>query len=139
MPHQHQPNQVEGVNRAGARPQQQQRTLADNTKFFIEVQQFVQRSQQQLMEEICQIKADKTKEKGSQHDLEHVVDKEETPVEGGPQNAEQHFITMIEVATLLEQEKAKVPKEIFYARRPPYPPRILSKPYPERYEPRTLA
>ena len=79
------------------------------------------------------------KEKGSRHDLEHVVDKEETPVEGGPQNAEQHFITMTKVAAPLEQERAKVHKEIFYARRPPYPPRILSKPYPERYELRTLA
>ena len=38
------------------------------------------------MEEIHQLKVDKTKEKGSQHDLEHVVDKEETPVGGGPQN-----------------------------------------------------
>ena len=91
------------------------------------------------MGEICQMKADKTKEKGSQHDPEHVVDKEETPVKGGPQNAEQHFITMTEVAAFLEQEKAKVPKEIFYARRPLYPLRILSKPYLERYEPRTLA
>ena len=36
-PHQYQPNQVEGANKAGARPQQQQRTLADNTNFFIEV------------------------------------------------------------------------------------------------------
>ena len=46
---------------------------------------------------------------------------------------------MTDVVALLEQERAKVPKEIFYARRPPYPPRILSKPYLERYEPRTLA
>ena len=42
---------------------------------------------------------------------------------------------MAEVAALLEQEKAKVPKERFYAQRPPYPLRILSNPYPERYEP----
>ena len=34
---------------------------------------------------------------------------------------------------------AKVPKEIFYARRPPYSLRILSKSYLERYEPRTFA
>ena len=36
------------------------------------------------MEEICQMKEGKTKEKGSQHDLEHVVDKEETLVGSGP-------------------------------------------------------
>ena len=88
-----------------------------------------------MMEEIHQLKTDKTKEKGSQHDPEHVEDKEETPTGGVLQNAEQHFITMAEVAALLEQERARAPKERFYARRPPYPLRILSKPYPERYEP----
>ena len=39
---------------------------------------------------------------------------------------------------LLEQERAKAPKERFYEQRPPYPLRILSKPYPERYKPRTF-
>ena len=62
----------------------------------------------------------------------------QTPV-GGVQNAEQRFITMAEVATLLEQEKSRAPKERFYPRRPPYPLRVLSKPYPERYKPRTFA
>ena len=61
--------------------------------------------------------------------------KEETPVVGGPQNIKQRFITMAKVTALLEQERAKIPKERFYAQRPPYPPRILSKPYPKRYEP----
>ena len=42
---------------------------------------------------------------------------------------------MAEVAALLKQEKARAPKERFYVRRPPYPLRILNKPYPERYEP----
>ena len=46
---------------------------------------------------------------------------------------------MAEVATLLEQEMAKAPKERFYARKPPYPLRILSKPYPKRYEPQVFA
>jgi len=54
-----------------------------------------------------------------------VVDKEETPVRGGLQNIEQCFITMTEVTALLEQERAKTPKERFYAQRPPYPLRIL--------------
>ena len=67
------------------------------------------------MEEICQLKTDRTKEKGSQHDPEHVADKEETPVGGVPQNVEQRFITMAEVAVLLEQERARTPKERFYA------------------------
>ena len=67
------------------------------------------------MEEIYQLKTDKTKEKGSQHDPEHAADKEETPVEGVPQNAEQRFITIAEVVALLEQKKAKAPKERFYA------------------------
>ena len=44
-----------------------------------------------------------------------MTDKEETPVRGVLQNAEQRFITMAEVATLLKQEKAKATKERFYA------------------------
>ena len=74
------------------------------------------------------MKVDKMKEKESQHDLEHATNKEETLVGGAPQNAEQHFITMAKVTALLEQERAKAPKERFYARRPPYPLGILSKP-----------
>ena len=46
---------------------------------------------------------------------------------------------MAEVAALLEQERAKTPKERFYAQKPPYPLKVLSKPYPERYEPRAFA
>jgi len=54
------------------------------------------------MEEIYQMKADKTKEKGSQHDPKHVANKEETSVGGGQLNMEQRFITMAEVTALLE-------------------------------------
>lgn len=81
----------------------------------------------------------KTKEKGSQHDLENIMDKEEIPKGGGPQNAEQHFIMMANIAVLLEREKTKAPKERFYSRRPPYPMRLFSKPYPDRYEPSTFS
>ena len=91
------------------------------------------------MEEIRQLKADKTKEKGSQHDPDHATDGGETLAGGVPRNAGQRFITMAEVAALLEQERAKTPKERFYVRRPPYPLKVLSKPYPERYEPRAFA
>ena len=68
-----------------------------------------------------------------------MADKEETPAEGVPQNAEQRFITMAEVVALLEQERARTPKERFYAQKPSYPLRVLSKPYPEKYEPRAFA
>ena len=40
-----------------------------------------------------------------------MVDKEKTPVGGGPQNTKQHFIKMVDVAALLEQEKAKARKD----------------------------
>ena len=53
----------------GAEPQPQPRILADNANTFIEVLQALQHSQQQMMEEIRQLKTDKTKEQGSQHDL----------------------------------------------------------------------
>ena len=46
---------------------------------------------------------------------------------------------MADVAMLLEREKAKVPKERFYLRRPPYPMWLLSKPYLDRYEPPTFS
>ena len=91
------------------------------------------------MEEIRQLNADKTKEKGSQHDPEHVADREEILAGGVPWNAEQRFITMAKVAALLEQERARTPNESFYARRPPYTLKVLSKPYPKRYEPRAFA
>ena len=46
---------------------------------------------------------------------------------------------MAEVAILLKQERARALKERFYAQRPLYLLRILSKPYLERYEPRVFA
>ena len=91
-----------------------------------------------MMEEIRQLKTDKMKEKGSQHNSEHAADKEETPVGCVPQNAKQRFITMAEVTALLEQERARTPNERFYARRPPYLLRVLSETYLERYEPRAF-
>ena len=92
-----------------------------------------------MMGEIRQLKADKTREKGNQHNPEHATDREETLAGGVPWNAEQRFITMAEVAALLEQERARTPKERFYARRPSYPLKVLNKPYPERYEPKAFA
>ena len=53
------------------------------------------------------MKIDKTKEKGSQYDPEHVANKKETPAGGIPQNAKQRFITMAEVAPFLKQERAR--------------------------------
>ena len=46
---------------------------------------------------------------------------------------------MAEVAAFLEQERARTPKERFYAQRPPYQLKVLNKPYPERYKPRAFA
>ena len=112
-PHQQQPDQAEGANRVGARPQPQPRIPTDNANIFIEVLQSLQHSQQQMMEEIRQLKTDKTKEKRSQHDPEHAANKEETPAEGVPQNAKERFITIAEVATLLEQERARASKNRF--------------------------
>ena len=60
-----------------------------------------------MMEEIRQLKTEKTKENGSQHDPEHAADKEETPAGGILHNVKRRFITMAEVAPLLKQEWAK--------------------------------
>ena len=104
-PHQEQLNQTKGANRTGADPQPQARVPVDNVNTFVEVLQSLQHSQQQMMEEIGQLKADKTKEKGSQHDPDHAVDGVETLAGGVPRNAGQRFITMAEVVALLEQER----------------------------------
>ena len=85
-PHQQQPNQAEVINRTGAKPQPQSRIPIDNANVFIEVLQSLQHSQQQMIEEIHQLKTDKTKGKGSQHVPKHATDKKETPVGGVPQN-----------------------------------------------------
>ena len=108
-PHQEQLNQTEGANKTGADPQPQTRVPIDNVNTLVEVLQSLQHLQQQMMEEIRQLKADKTKEKGSQHDLDHATDGGETLAGGVPQNAGQRFITMAEVAALLEQERARTP------------------------------
>ena len=73
----------------GAGPQPHSRISTDNANTFIEVLQALQYSQQQMMEEIRQLKMDRTKEKGSKHDPKHVADKEETLARGVPQNVEQ--------------------------------------------------
>ena len=123
----------------GVVPQPQPRIPTDNANVFIKVLQSLQHSQTQMMEEISHLKTDKINKKGSQHDLEYATDKEETPAGGVPQNAEQRFIIMAEVATLLERERARALKERFNAQRPPYPLKVLSKPYLKRYEPWAFA
>ena len=85
-PHQEQLNQTEGANRTEADPQPQTRVPMDNVNTFVEVLQSLQHSQQQMMEEIRQLKADKTKEKGSQHDPDHATDRKETLAGGVPRN-----------------------------------------------------
>ena len=65
MPHQQQLNQTEGANRTGTDPQPQTRVPADNVNTFIEVLQSLQHLQQQMMEEIRQLKTDKTKKKAA--------------------------------------------------------------------------
>ena len=64
----------------GAEPQPQPKAPTDNANTFIEVLQALLHSQQQMMEEIHQLKIERMKEKGSQHDPEHAV--EETPAGG---------------------------------------------------------
>ena len=124
------PNQGEGAIDVGGGPQQYQRKPRDKVSRFIEMMQLMHHIQQQLIEEICQLKADKTKEKSSQHNPKNVTDKKETSKGECPQNTEPWFVTMADVAVMLEKEKAKMPKERLFFRRPPYPMKLLNKPYP---------
>ena len=108
----------------GDEPQPPPRIPTDNANVFIKVLLSLQHLQQQMMKEIRQLKTNKTKEKGSQHNPKHATNKEETLAGVVPQNTDQRFITMAEVAALLEQKRTRAPKERFYARRPPYPLRV---------------
>lgn len=49
-------------------------------------------------------------EKENQHDPENTADKEENPTGGGPQNAEQRFITMAKVVALWSWKGPRRPK-----------------------------
>ncbi|XP_030923006.1 uncharacterized protein LOC115949881 [Quercus lobata] len=73
------------------------------------------------MEEIRQLKADKTKEKGSQHDPKHAADREETLAGGVPQNAEHCFITMAEAIAVSTGERKKKTEGREYDTPPPIP------------------
>ena len=64
-PQQEQLNQTEGANRTGVDPQPQTRVLVDNVNTFVKVLQLLQHSQQQMMKEIRQLKAEKQKEKAA--------------------------------------------------------------------------
>ena len=64
-PQQEQLNQTEGANRTGVDPQPQTRVLVDNVNTFVKVLQLLQHSQQQMMKEIHQLKAEKQKEKAA--------------------------------------------------------------------------
>lgn len=49
-----------------------------------------------------------------------MADKEETLEGDYSGNTEPQYVTMANVTALLEQEKAKMPKEKLFVRRPPY-------------------
>ena len=49
-------------------------------------------------------------------------------------NKEEPFITLLEVADLLQQEREKILKEPrHFVRKPPYPAELLKQPYPDKY------
>ena len=78
--------------------------------------------------------ANRTKEKGSQHNPKNVADKEKTLEGDYSQNIEPQYVTKADITALLEQKKAKMPKEKLFVRRPPYSIRLFNKPYLERYD-----
>ena len=48
-------------------------------------------------------------------------------------------MTMADVTTMLGREKTKMLKEKLFLRRPPYPMKLLNKPYLDRYETPTFS
>ena len=50
-------------------------------------------------------------------------------------NTNSQFVTLSNIAALIEKEQEKLPKETrHFVRRPPYPLELLSKPYTKNYE-----
>ena len=61
--------------------------------------------------------------------------------QSGEQNTPAHqFVTLFDLTSLLERERGRQRNEpLRYVCKPPYPAKLLSKPYPEMYEIPTFA
>jgi hypothetical protein len=106
---------------------------ARQTNLLLELIQGLQQTQGELAEAVRQLK-----EKSSEAKNDHQNDENqhENPHQepSSHNNKEEPFITLSEVAELLQQEREKILKEPrHFVKKPPYPAELLKQPYPDKY------
>uniref|UniRef100_A0A2N9EI75 Uncharacterized protein n=1 Tax=Fagus sylvatica TaxID=28930 RepID=A0A2N9EI75_FAGSY len=106
---------------------------ARQTNLLLELIQGLQQTQGELAEAVRQLK-----EKSSEAKNDHQNDENqhENPHQepSSHNNKEEPFITLSEVADLLQQEREKILKEPrYFVKKPPYPAELLKQPYPDKY------
>uniref|UniRef100_A0A2N9IL05 Retrotransposon gag domain-containing protein n=1 Tax=Fagus sylvatica TaxID=28930 RepID=A0A2N9IL05_FAGSY len=102
------------------------------TNLLLQLIQSLQQNQSELAEAIKQLKE---KDAATKTPPQNEEENQEKPhQDSGSQDKEATFVTMSDVANLLEQEREKNPKEPrLFVRKPPYPTELLRQPYPEKY------
>jgi hypothetical protein len=106
---------------------------ARQTNLLLELIQGLQQTQGELAEAVRQLK-----EKSSEAKNDHQNDENqhENPHQepSSHNNKEEPFITLSEVADLMQQEREKILKEPrHFVKKPPYPAELLKQPYPDKY------
>ena len=103
---------------------------AQQTNLLLELIQGLQQTQGELVEAF---KEKSSEAKNDRHDNEN---QHENPHQepSSHNNKEEPFITLSEVADLLQQEREKILKEPrHFVKKPPYPAELLKQPYPDKY------
>uniref|UniRef100_A0A2N9HJ60 Uncharacterized protein n=1 Tax=Fagus sylvatica TaxID=28930 RepID=A0A2N9HJ60_FAGSY len=108
-------------------------TEARQTNLLLELIQGLQQTQGELAETVRQLKEKSSEAKNDLRDGEdHHENLHQEP--SSHNNKEKPFITLSEVADLLQQEREKILKEPkHFVRKPPYPAELLKQPYPDKY------
>uniref|UniRef100_A0A2N9ED87 RNA-directed DNA polymerase n=1 Tax=Fagus sylvatica TaxID=28930 RepID=A0A2N9ED87_FAGSY len=141
----------EGATASNSSPQEvhqevEQGAVDPNINMLYEM---IQKTQAELAEIAKHVKKTKTTDEGLQHKPlpeKNQHEKENNEGEktlyerasnnGFPEgNTNSQFVTLSDVATLIEKEREKLLKETrHFVCRPPYPLELLNKPYPKNYE-----
>uniref|UniRef100_A0A2N9HTC2 Reverse transcriptase domain-containing protein n=1 Tax=Fagus sylvatica TaxID=28930 RepID=A0A2N9HTC2_FAGSY len=106
---------------------------ARQTNLLLELIQGLQQTQGELAEAVRQLKEKSSEAKNDRHDDENQHENpHQEPISHN--NKEEPFITLSEVADLLQQEREKILKEPrHFVKKPPYPAELLKQPYPDKY------
>ena len=106
---------------------------ARQINLLLELIQGLQQTQREMAETVRQLKEKSFEAKNDHQGGEnHHENPHQEP--SSHNNKEEPFLTMADVADLLQQEREKIPKEPrHFLRKPPYPTELLKQPYPDKY------